>query len=323
MHLSGWQSLRRWRERAFEAWLNRRIPADSSPVVLHRRRVYILPTRLGWIFAGTVTALLIGSLNYEASLGFAATFFLVGIGIAGMIRTYRNLQDLQLRFSAASPVFAGEPARFPISLETPDISRWAIRINGTSVPAALPGEPASTHVSIRTTRRGRLYLPRLSVDTLWPLGLFRVWSWLRPTSETIVYPRSVDHGRHPTMEGVVGQQGPASRTDEEDFAGLREYRAGDSPRRIAWKSFARSDELHTKTFEAQRADDRWFDWHALTDLAPEQRLEQMTCWVVNAHACGDRYGLTLPETAIEAASGPEHRARCLEALALHGLGDRP
>lgn len=311
--------MRRWRDRAFEAWLDRRLPIEDSPVTLHRRRVYILPTRLGWTFAAMIVALLIGSLNYETSLGFAATFFLVGVGVTGMIRTYRNLQDLHLRFAPAAPVFAGEPARFPISLEAVDATRWGLRVQAGSPLAPGPGDPRRNHIVIPTQHRGRLLLPRFTVETNWPLALFRVWSWVRPGIGTIVYPRAVDHGRQPAEQHVAGERGRPTRTDDEDFSGLREYHPGDPVRRIAWKAFARSGDLYTKTFEAERAGDWWFDWDSLAGLAPEQRLEQLTRWVIDAHERGDRWGLHLPGHTLAADSGAEHRACCLEALALHGL----
>ena len=57
-------------------WARRRQGADSEPVTLHRRRVYILPTKMGVAYSLMVFAMLLGSMNYNNSMGFALTFLL-------------------------------------------------------------------------------------------------------------------------------------------------------------------------------------------------------------------------------------------------------
>ena len=77
-----------------------RLSGASS--VLGHRRVYILPTRLGWFFGGTLAVLLIGSINYALALGFALTFLLAGMGLAGMVHTARNLARIGIGTGAPS-----------------------------------------------------------------------------------------------------------------------------------------------------------------------------------------------------------------------------
>lgn len=312
------KAYRRRRDTLIERWLARRHPPETSPIRLHRRRLYILPSRLGWIFATTVLALLIGSLNYETSLGFGATFLLAGIGIVGMHQTYRNLLGLELRFGPAPAVYAGGTARFPVQLDGGRRNRWGLFLGGTAhahVPAGLPDHSV---VPVSATRRGRLAMPRMVITTLWPVPLFRVWSWTQPRVETLVYPRPVDHGQPLPRQRTLGSGASRSNLGHDEFAGLREYHAGDPPRRIAWKTFARTDELHTKSFSAEASGDRVFDWFELGRLGPEERLEQITYWINQAEARQERYALQLPGATIAAGQGDDHRRRCLEALALHG-----
>ncbi|TMH97750.1 MAG: DUF58 domain-containing protein, partial [Betaproteobacteria bacterium] len=53
----------------FANWLYGFTPPEHGTVVLVHRRVYIVPARLGWLFAATLGILLIGSINYALSLG--------------------------------------------------------------------------------------------------------------------------------------------------------------------------------------------------------------------------------------------------------------
>src|SRR3954466_13448832 len=91
-------------------WLYGFTPPERGAVLLVHRRVYIVPTRLGGLFAATLAILLVGSINYSLSLGFALTFVLAGMGIAGMVHTARNLARLAISTGRTEAVFAGESA---------------------------------------------------------------------------------------------------------------------------------------------------------------------------------------------------------------------
>ncbi len=323
LRLPGARLSAEWRHRFIQRWLDRRVPPESSRIVLHRRRLFILPTRLGYTFALTIALLLLGSLNYGTSLGFVVTFLLAGAGALGMLHTYRNLEGIILDFAPAPPVFAGETARFPVHVDTGERPRWAITLtppgDGDRIEFHVHGDaPVTTTMPVPAPRRGRLRPGRSRLATEWPLGLFRVWSWLHPGIGTVVYPPAYDHGFPLPETGLSGRRGRAAAGDE-DFDGLRDYRPGDSPRRIAWKALARTDELQTKTFETAPAGERWLPWDALGSLAMEERLEQLCHWVVELDRRGLRYGLALPDHRIEPGTGRAHRHRCLEALALFGL----
>ena len=99
----------------------------------------------------------------------------------------------------------------------------------------------------------------------------------------LVYPRPDDaplplHGRH-----AHPGEASAAGTGDEDFAGLRPYQLGDSPRRVAWKASGRGDALLTKQFTGQASEDMWLDWAALpAHLDVEARLSRLTGWVLQA-----------------------------------------
>jgi uncharacterized protein (DUF58 family) len=110
------------------------------------------------------------------------------------------------------------------------------------------------------------------------------------------------------------------RVGDEEWAGLREFRSGDSPRQVAWGAYARGRGLLVKTYQSPAAHQRMFDLASVPGEL-EQRLEQLSAWIVAAHARGERYGLRLAERTLPPDSGNEHRARCLNGLALHGTGE--
>jgi uncharacterized protein (DUF58 family) len=66
---------------------------------------------------------------------------------------------------------------------------------------------------------------------------------------------------------------------------------------------------------------RMFEYAQLAHFDEEARLSQLARWVVDAEASGERYGLTIPGVHLAPDRGPEHRHRCLAALALFGRED--
>lgn len=314
----------------FANWFMQPRTPESGTIDLVRRRVYILPTRLGFVFAAVLVMMLLGAINYNLSLGFVLTFLLVAMAFNGMLFTFRNLARLQVTGGRARAVFAGGNAHFTLNLSNPkDHARHAIGLSldrrggagveFTDVPAHAT---AQIGVAIPAEHRGKLRPGRLTLFTRFPLGLYNAWSHVRPDMYCIVYPRPATEGLPlPPAEAAQGM-GAAHGQGKEDFAGLRPYHVGDPPRHVAWKAAARGQGLYTKQFTGQAASEIWLSWDQLPPRMPvEEKLSRMTRWVLDADARQLNYGLRLPGTTLGMSSGEAHRERCLESLALYDLPD--
>jgi uncharacterized protein (DUF58 family) len=139
----------------------------------------------------------------------------------------------------------------------------------------------------------------------------------------LVYPKP-ESGNVPLPPAQAASgEGSASGAGEDDFAGLRTYHPGDSPRRIAWKAAARSDTFLTKQFSGSAAAQLWLDFDDIADaLGLEAKLSRLARWVIESEAAGFRFGLRMPQLELEPAAGSAHRDRCLQALALYQAGRR-
>lgn len=311
----------------FYNWLFQIRGPHLGPIVLVQRRVFILPTRQGLLFAGVLALMLVGSINYALSLGFVLTFLLVGLGLNAMVYTFRNLARLSVSGGRAQAVFAGETAWFPVHLENPGQSdRHAVGLTAdkqTAVYVDVPArQSAVASIGIPARRRGRLRPGRLTIFTRFPLGLYYAWSYLDFGAHCLVYPRPASGGMPlPAAEAGAGG-GTLQGRGREDFSGLRQYSPGDSPRHIAWKAVARGDALLTKQFSGRADTELWIDWrHLPASLDTEQKLSRLARWVLDAHAAGLNYGLRIPGRTVDPGQGEAQRERCLEALALFGIGD--
>ena len=304
--------------------------AERGPVMLTQRRIYIIPSRQGWLFAATLMLMLLGSINYNLGLGYVLTFLLAGLGVVGMLHTWRNLAHLQIQPGRVDPVFVGEFARFGVVLVNPaGFGRVSIGCDRAEAVVAFadvgPRDAATVAVEVPTVARGMLPFGRFRLFTGYPVGLFYAWSRLELDLTALVYPKP--EAGEPALPVTADRDGDAGLRGRgtDDFAGLRDYHPGDPPRHIAWKSAARSDRLYTKLFEGSSGRELLLDW-ADTPMAnaPEARLSRLARWVLMADERGCDYGLQLPGRRIPPSNGNSHRHACLEALALfdaHGTGN--
>lgn len=302
----------------------------NGVVTLDRRHLYILPTRSGLGFTVLLLAMLTTSLNYNISLGFALTFLLVGIGMASMWMAYRNVLDLEVSMGPVSPAFAGGHAVFGVQVVNRDgAPRIGIEARPQAerrAPARRAAEPLtldgdeSGHLAIHldAPRRGRLALPRITISSRFPLGMFHVWSYADFAVSTIVYPTPepqappLPMAAHPD----AGDDGPLGVGADDGLDQLRKYRPGDPLHRIAWKHSARTGRWLSRTGDVERRPGCWIDWATLPDtMETEARLSRLCAWVM---AAGDdiETGLRLPGVEIPPGRGAVHRRSCLEALAL-------
>lgn len=300
---------------------------ESGEVFLNQRRVFILPTRAGLLLGVMLVALLLGSINYSLSLGFALTFLVAGVAWIGMLSTFRNLAHLYLRPLRVEPVFAGDPAEYRLVVRNAAaIDRYAVELAVDGQAHAVPCDPAAgteadVTVPVPTTRRGWQTMPRVTLATRFPLGLWRAWSYWTPALQALVYPRPAAGGVLPPLARGDGREHHVLRVrGSEDFAGLRGYVPGDPVRQIAWRAMARNPDgrVMTKLFDGGASGEAWLTLEAAMAHAGgfEAALSLMTRWVLDAEAGATRYGLELGPTRIAPGQGPAHRAACLEALAL-------
>ena len=296
---------------------------ERGTVVLGHRRVYIVPTRLGWLYAATLGILLVGSINYALQLGFALTFLLAGLGLAAMVHTTRNLAQLAVSAGRAEPVFAGEAAQFRLVLDNrARHDRPALlarhQASGAQVVVDLPaGRVGEAVLAVPAPRRGWLALSRVMLETRFPLGLFRAWSYVEPDLRCLVYPRPEVAPLPSLAADSAAGTALAQARGNDDFSGLRGYQPQDPPRHVAWKAVARSDMMLTKQFSGAAGSELWLDWDTLESLDTERRLSRLAGWVLASDRLGVRYGLRLPAVQIVPDQGVAHRSTCLQALALH------
>ena len=140
--------------------------------------------------------------------------------------------------------------------------------------------------------------------------------------EGLVYPHPADSvPQPPPTQSAHGHRQHDAR-GEEDFAGLRNFNDGDSPRQIAWKAYARSGDLYSKQFSGADTSSQWFDFDHIDDTDIEARLSILTRWIIDTEFRQQDYGLRIPGAEFSPTHGKAQRHRCLRSLAMFNLVER-
>lgn len=215
------------------------------------------------------------------------------------------------------------------------IARKAARAPEFPVPDLPPRGRAEVTVRLEPARRGRLSLPAVLFARADPLGLAKSCVREPQPQSILVLPK-----RYP----VPGLSLPGSRRyhqggvalsssvgESQEFMGLRDYRAGDAPRRIHWRSWAKAGKPVVKEYE-----DEYFTRHALaldTFIQPGQEaLFEEAISVAASFACSaltqesllDLLFVGAKSYCFTAGRGVGGTDRLLEALAgARACPDRP
>jgi uncharacterized protein (DUF58 family) len=308
-----------------QRWARARQGEDALPLTLQPRRIYILPTKPGLGAAVLLFVMLLAGMNYNNNLALLLCFMLCGVALVSMHECHRTLSGLRLLQAYAEGTFAGRGGIVLLSFENTDSrTRSTLRIcHGDSAASEFqlaPAEVATVQVVFQAGRRGRARIERLKLWTCAPLGLFQAWSWLYLPLEVIVYPAPAGSRVLPPRHGRT-QAGQRRHLDhgEEEWVWLRAFQETDSPRSVAWKAYARGAPLMVAQYQSLAGREPLLDYDRLPGLTLEQRLSQLTLWVLECERLGEHYGLRLPSLSVPTGHGSAQRRVCLEALAQYEL----
>lgn len=316
--LATWrEELVRYAERRLPA-LTRYRQAEPLPIRLHPRRVYILPTRFGLVFAVLLMAMLVGALNFNNNPALLLALLVAATTLIGFHHNVGQLNRVTLRSIGAEPVHAGQTIRLRLGFHADaGASRPQLVLDRDGLAARfhLPetGDGEAV-IELPTTRRGHLPVGRFRLWTEYPFGITWAWSVLHPDAQVLVYP-APETNAPPLPLGDPREQGSRLRFPGDDWHGLREHRAGDPPKHIAWKPSARQERLLVKEFADPKSTALLLDWLAVP-LAREARISRLTRWVIEARDRQLPFRLRLPELDLGPGQGPAFAAQCLRELAL-------
>jgi len=212
-----------------------------------------------WLFllGAWVFALIVGAAAYAAWNRRGLRLHLaVGRSLAAEDSPLEELPEQLLRAAPATPLFEGDGVALELGLDTGGASRGPAWISGeiaeriVSLGTGLvPRSGWRRNLDVEQLRRGALGATGWSISTSDPLGFFASRRECRDREIALVLPRFRSlSNRRLVRELEAAAAAPRAGSGNELF-GIREYRPGDSLRRIHWRSSARHGELVVREYE--------------------------------------------------------------------------
>jgi uncharacterized protein (DUF58 family) len=252
-------------------------------------------------------------------------FLLASVFLVSIPHTLTNLAGVSLRVESAKPTFAGDEVFLPVEImNSSRATRYGIEV---ILPDAdktrervdcIPRESAA-RLTLRfaARHRGEHKIETLDLTSCYPLGFVRASKRFVSNQTYLVYPRPAGNSQLPTNRSRFADSWVQEGIGHgDDFAGVRAYVRGESQRHIDWKAVARGQPLMTKEFAAETKGAVCLDFFELRFADVEEKLSQLTLWVIEAERARQPYGLRLPGIEISPALGQIHFHYCLRALSL-------
>jgi uncharacterized protein (DUF58 family) len=254
-------------------------------------------TREGWWYFGVMVVLLITGLYQQVNLILLVSTLAAGPFLTSWIGSRAFLRRLSVVRRAPPYVFSGDPLAVDYTLENG--RRWTAALalfmedslvpmdraagSGLSPHVFFPRVPgngrARTQWQSPSPRRGVYRFRDLALGTRAPFGLIERRVTIPLDDDLVIYPRIGQLTRRwfqlqrQASENRMGKRHDRS-SQQEEYHGLRDYRSGDSPRWIHWRTSARRGELMVKEFEQQNEQELALlidPWLPRTKVAPELR----------------------------------------------------
>lgn len=309
--------------------------AIGSAEPAYRRRLRF--TRDGKYFVTITLGVGFAAINTANNLLFLVLGLLLALIVASGVLSELTLRRVRVERRLPRRVHVDQPALIALVVHNDKrgFASYALSVGERSprgfaasercyLLKVLPGETRQAVYRRSFARRGRYALPGLVAQTPFPFGLFEKARPLGAAEELIVYPAvmPISAGAHPTRER--GEGAGAQRDRAGEFHALRDYRAGDDPRDIAWRKSARLGRPVVREHESPRAQriTLFLDNRALLPPSPahealqEQAVSRAASLALHYGSRGHPVALLSHSAQVPAASGPAQLERILRELAL-------
>ena len=304
------------------------------------------PTRDGWWCVFAAVGLGVAAVNTGNNLAYLLCSMLLALIVVSGVLSDQSIRGLHLAAVLPEKIYAGRPALFGATIANRKrrLVSYSISIEVVgSAPGPVVGSAAAKRVlyvprleagaerlctwEATLPTRGHRRLPGLRITTRFPFGLFVKAGGVILESEVLVYPAV--HPVSPEQLRQLGGAGDAAarrRGRGHDLYNLRQYRPGDDPRLIHWRSSAKTQALTVRELEEDTALDTRLVLEG-TGAADPARLEQGLSEAASlaAHLIRAEAGVELvgPGVWVPLGRGRGHESKLLTALALYDPGALP
>jgi len=224
-------------------------------------------TKIGGVFSLVTLAIAIVALHTKINLLVMLFGTLLSALVLSFVLSRMAMRKLSFERRVPSGIYPDRP--FTVELRAGNRKRWVSTYGlavwdelpegivaeqpGGVILQLRPGDSSSLAYTAAAVRRGVYWMSTVTFSTRFPFGFFHQERARSVGSEVVVYPRL--GAVAPNLLGRAHSLAQTRRRaytarGEEEFRNLREYRLGDNPRWIHWKTSAKLGEPLVKEYEA-------------------------------------------------------------------------
>ena len=303
-----------WFRQRLNNWLNKRQP-PARQVTLSQKIIYILPSRFGlWYILLLILLYFLGT-NYQNNVILLMSYMLVSVLLLALVLAWRNLHNITVSCAPVLSAYATETLMVPVALQTPEPKQQIqCYFHSQQQPSVLADANLHVMVPLLAENRGYYPLPRLTVHSYYPFGLFNCKSMLMLDYHFWVFPKPLPSE---SVEALAVDRGTKNQIAA-DYDTIRSYHPGDSLKLMLWKRLARDPDnpvvKHAPSSPVPEPD--WITIPTVTGAALEVALSKACYMMLQLEQRSKPYGLRINTKSISPSCGQQHLQRCLRELAL-------
>ena len=287
-------------------------------------------TRGGFLFSAGSLAIGFTAVNTGNNLLYLLLGGMLGFIALSSWLSERVLRRLEIHRRTPRGVTVGKPIR--ITYYVTNRKRWFPTLAAYLIEKGLPepafisrvgaGESVAVESENHFVRRGVYPLETLTLSTSFPFGMFTKERDVRLPGELVLWPRSDRTVRLPAPPGGRSRPRFSDSTGvapgaRGEYRGLREYRVGDDPRDIHWRTTARIGTPVTREYDRDAAETVriCLDTRGEPGDAAETAIEVAASLAAQAYRAGRRFGITTCTSHLNPGGGSGQLERVLDVLA--------
>lgn len=286
---------------------------------LSQKNIYIFPTAAGFVFLALLLLMLVTAINYQNSLIYLVTFFLGAIFFFSIWLCFLNISGLEVSSGQEDGVFEGELGYFSVRFKKEEGEVYGLKAGYSadkmSFVSRVNSELSEFPMPAPSLKRGKHTMKRLRLESRFPFGLIKAWTWLKLDAELYIFPKPVAGSAN--VSEFASETGVNSVQKSDEFNELRSYQAGDSFKRINWKKYASSEVLLVRDADFAVSDASRVRWQDYEPHGKEERLRFMCDRICRLYQAKQAFAMELPVVVLEPDLSEAHFHECLRQLALY------
>jgi uncharacterized protein (DUF58 family) len=218
---------------------------------------YLRVTREGKVLLALTVVIGLTAINARINLLLIVLGMLLGVVLISGVLSENSLRRVSVKLFLPSTAYAGAPfpARLTLRNSKKRLPSYSLHVeiyfegdSGTFVSRSYvlklpPDSIVTLEHMLNMDVRGRKTVRRVKIATRFPFGFFEKWSYHPVEAEVLLFPKlGRIPGRLIPVSNEYRNQGVRkvlTKIGRDEFWGIREYRDGDNPRHIHWRSSAR------------------------------------------------------------------------------------